>query len=67
MENFKQKLGYDCNLNKPKTIQEKLQWIKIYGKLERFARYTDKYDVQAFIRKKIGEEYLFPISVFMRM
>ena len=60
MENFKQKLGYECNLKDPKTIQEKIQWIKIYGKLERFARFTDKYEVRKFIRKKIGKEYLIP-------
>ncbi|RKD24593.1 hypothetical protein BEP19_09455 [Ammoniphilus oxalaticus] len=57
---FKKKLGYECDLKDPKTIQEKIQWIKIYGKLERFAKYTDKVEVQTFIIETIGEAYLIP-------
>lgn len=58
---FKRILGYKLNLKRPRTIQEKIQWIKIYGKLERFAKYTDKAEVRKFIRKRIGEEYLVPV------
>lgn len=60
-ENFQHKMGYELNIDDPKTIQEKTQWIKIYGKLERFARYTDKYEVRKFIAKRIGEDYLIPL------
>lgn len=55
---FKRILGYEPNLENPKTFQEKLQWIKIYGKLERFAPYTDKYQVRQFVKERIGESYL---------
>ena len=34
--------------------------IKIFGKLERFAKYTDKYEVRGFIKERIGEQYLIP-------
>ncbi|MEW9669681.1 ATP-grasp fold amidoligase family protein [Ammoniphilus sp. 3BR4] len=65
---FKRILGYELNLRHPKTIQEKIQWIKIYGKLERFAKYTDKAKVRKFIRKRIGNEYLVPVfGVYKRV
>lgn len=46
------------NLNKPKYYGEKLQWIKVYGNLERFTNIVDKYTVRDFIKKEIGEKYL---------
>ncbi|MFY0542546.1 ATP-grasp fold amidoligase family protein [Brevibacillus sp. H7] len=61
IKNFRKKFGYDINLSNPQTISEKLQWIKLYGKLERFAKYTDKYEVRQFIKERIGEQYLVPL------
>ncbi|MEW9671616.1 ATP-grasp fold amidoligase family protein [Ammoniphilus sp. 3BR4] len=58
---FKRLLGYKPNLENPQTFQEKLQWIKLYGNLERFAKYTDKYEVRKFIKRRIGEKYLIPL------
>lgn len=49
------------NLRNPKTYSEKQQWIKIYGRLERFSKYADKYEVRHFIKRAIGEKYLIPI------
>jgi len=60
-EHFKNKLGYELNLEFPHTLQEKIQWIKIYGKLERFAKYTDKFEVYSFIKERIGTKYLIPL------
>jgi len=46
------------NLKNPKYYGEKIQWIKLYGNLERFAPYVDKYEVRKFVKDTIGEEHL---------
>lgn len=50
--------GRFLDLNNPVFYGEKLQWIKVYGNLERFNNLVDKYKVREFIKNKIGEEYL---------
>lgn len=46
------------NLNNPKYFGEKIQWIKLNGKLENYGIYVDKYEVRKYVKEKIGEEYL---------
>lgn len=48
-------------LNNPTTFCEKLQWLKLYGGLDRYCKYVDKYEVRDFIKETIGEEYLIPL------
>jgi hypothetical protein len=48
-------------LSDPKTFSEKIQWIKVYGRLERYTKYVDKYEVRDFITKTLGKEYLIPL------
>ncbi|MBS5950920.1 MAG: glycosyl transferase [Clostridium sp.] len=50
--------GRFLNLNNPKFYGEKIQWIKAYGRLERFTSLVDKYLVRDLVKEKIGEEYL---------
>ena len=50
--------GRFLDLNNPVYYGEKLRWIKLYGNLERFNKFVDKYLVREFIKNKIGEEYL---------
>jgi hypothetical protein len=40
---FKKRLGYDLNLQEPKTFNEKIQWIKLNDKNPLKALCTDKY------------------------
>ncbi|WP_391558415.1 ATP-grasp fold amidoligase family protein [Robertmurraya sp.] len=63
---FKRYYGYELDLDHPKTFAEKIQWIKLYGELERFSKYVDKYKVRRFIKKRIGEEYLIPLVGFYK-
>jgi hypothetical protein len=58
---FKDNFGYSLDLKHPKTYQEKIQWIKVFGDLEKFSKYVDKYDVREFIKEKIGEQYSVPL------
>ncbi|WP_300379789.1 ATP-grasp fold amidoligase family protein, partial [Clostridium sp.] len=50
--------GRILNLKKPKYYYEKIQWIKLYGQVERATTFVDKYLVRKYIKEKIGEEYL---------
>jgi hypothetical protein len=53
--------GHIPNLKNPVTFNEKLQWIKINGRLEQYKRYVDKLEVRSFIKKTIGNKYLVPL------
>lgn len=46
------------NLKNPKSFSEKIQWIKIYGKLEKYSHLVDKYEVRDYVATNIGKEYL---------
>ena len=58
---FKQKTGKKLNLKHPKTFNEKLQWIKLYGVTPLMRDCTDKVKVRNYVKEKIGEEYLKPV------
>lgn len=49
------------SLRNPKTFSEKIQWLKVYGNLEQYYKYVDKYDVRAFVARELGENYLIPL------
>lgn len=58
---FKEKHGYELNLENPQTFNEKIQWIKKYGNLERYSKYVDKHEVRQYVKKRIGSQYLVPV------
>lgn len=49
------------NLNKPQYFGEKIQWLKVYGNLEKYTNYVDKYKVRNYVEKSIGPNYLIPL------
>lgn len=53
--------GYPLNLNNPTTINEKIQWLKLYDRKDWYTDCVDKYKVREYVKKKIGEEYLIPL------
>jgi len=48
------------NLEEPKTFNEKLQWLKLYDRQERYAKLVDKYEVKQYVEEKIGKGYTIP-------
>ena len=52
--------GEKCNLDNPKTFQEKLQWIKLNDRKPIYHQMVDKYDAKRFIAERVGEEYVIP-------
>ncbi len=57
---FKRKMGYDLDIDHPKTFNEKLQWLKLHDRNPVYTQMVDKYAVKEYIAKKIGEEYVIP-------
>ena len=49
------------NFKNPVTFTEKIQWLKVYGRMERYAEYADKYTVRGYVSRTIGEDYLVPL------
>ena len=53
---FKKKL----NWKNPKTFNEKLQWLKLYGFRDDYVKMADKVLVKDYVASKIGPEYIIP-------
>lgn len=57
---FKNVFGYELNLNNPKTYSEKIQWLKLYNREEKYTDLVDKYKVKEIVADMIGEKYIIP-------
>ncbi len=53
--------GYFPNLRSPRTFNEKIQWLKLYGNSELKTITSDKYLVRNYIKNLIGSECIIPI------
>ena len=58
---YKVKRGDTLNLDDPQTLNEKLQWIKLYDRKPIYSKMVDKYEVRRIIADKVGEEFLVPL------
>ena len=58
---FRLKMGYELDLDNPRTFNEKLQWLKLYDRKPLYTKLVDKYEVRKYIAEKIGEQYLIPL------
>lgn len=58
---FKGIHGYDLDLDNPKTLNEKIQWLKINDRRAISTQLADKYAVREYIKEHFGEEYLIPL------
>ncbi|GGW53107.1 teichuronopeptide biosynthesis TupA-like protein [Winogradskyella epiphytica] len=54
---YKKRYGKEIDLKNPKTISEKLQWLKLFYRNENMPICSDKYDVKIFL-EKFGYEHL---------
>lgn len=53
--------GKWINMNNLVTFNEKLQWLKLNHKVEKYCFYADKFAVRNHIKDIIGEQYLVPM------
>jgi len=49
------------HLDNPQTLNEKMQWLKLYDRKEQYTLMADKYAARKFIADRVGEEYLVPL------
>lgn len=54
------RMKYFLNLRKPRTFNEKLQWLKINNRNPFYTTMVDKYAVKMWVAKKIGKQYVIP-------
>jgi hypothetical protein len=53
---FQKKIDWDT----PQTINEKLQWIKLYDHNPQYTKMVDKYAAKQYVADMIGEQYVIP-------
>lgn len=58
---FKEKMGYDLDLKNPKTLNEKINWLKLHDRTDLHTIVADKYKVRAYVNEKVGSKYLIPL------
>ena len=54
------KLGKPLDLERPRTFNEKLQWLKLYDRNPMYIQMVDKCEVKKLVANIIGEEYIIP-------
>lgn len=54
------KTGYRLNLKDPQTINEKIQWLKLYNRNPDYTKMVDKYEAKQYVSGIIGENYIIP-------
>lgn len=57
---FRSRVGRWPDLKNPRTLNEKLQWLKLYDRKPIYTTMVDKYAVKQYVAERIGEEYIIP-------
>ncbi len=58
---YRIKMNKKLDLKNPKSFNEKINWLKLYGRQPRYTKMADKYEAREYIKKTIGEQYLVPL------
>lgn len=53
--------GKELNLNSPKTLNEKILWLKLFDRKDFYTICADKYRCREYLKSKFGEQYLIPL------
>ncbi len=57
---FRYRMGYELDLDNPKSFSEKLQWLKLYDRKPQYTSLVDKHEVKAFVADRVGDQYVIP-------
>ena len=57
---YRFKMKRKLNLRRPVTLNEKLNWLKIYDHNPLYTKLVDKYEVKKWVADKIGCQYIIP-------
>jgi hypothetical protein len=55
---YQARLGRKLNIKTPATLNEKINWMKLYDKIPDYTLLVDKYEVRNHIKELIGDQYL---------
>ncbi len=50
-----------CHVEQPRTMTDKIHWLKLYDSTPLKGRLADKYLVRQWVAQTVGEEYLVPL------
>lgn len=53
-------MGKRLNLSNPMTLNEKIQWIKLFDRKNKYIELVDKVSAKIFVQKCIGSQYIIP-------
>lgn len=59
-ETFLRRVGYELNLDAPKTFNEKVMWTKLYYQNPLITTCCDKFAVKEYVKQILGEDYFVP-------
>ena len=58
---FRLRMGKKLDLENPKTVSEKLQWLKLYDRKDIYTTMADKYLAKRYIAERVGEQFVIPL------
>lgn len=58
---FKSRMGYQLDLDNPRTLNEKINWLKLNNRKDLHTVVADKYKVREYVASKVGSKYLIPL------
>ncbi|PCJ92307.1 MAG: glycosyl transferase [Flavobacteriaceae bacterium] len=58
---YQKKHGKKLNLKNPKSLNEKIVWLKLNDRTSLHTQCADKYAVREYVSEKIGTQYLVPL------
>lgn len=58
---YRRIFGKKLDLKNPKSLNEKLQFSKLYDRKDIYSLIADKYAVRKYVEDRIGSEYLIPL------
>lgn len=63
---YKKAFGKYPDLKNPKTLNEKIVWLKLKDRTDLHTQCADKYAVRSFVMDRIGEKFLVPLVLHTR-
>ena len=58
---YRLEMGKSLDLNNPMTMNEKLQWLKLYNRKQNYRQLVDKIKVKKIVSDLIGARYVVPL------
>ncbi len=59
-ENFLKRVGYELNIDEPKSFNEKIMWYKLFYQNPLITKCCDKFAVKEYVTEVIGEQHIVP-------